>query len=265
MAIRWGDQIPKGYVIDDLISHIDFAPTLLDVAGLPQYKEIEGKSFLKLLLHPEPAKREPFREALFYGRERATSARPNNFGYPVRTIRTEQYQLVWNMKPDRLPAGDRFNESEAIVVRDEILKQKELNPSTRKMYDDAFGLRPEFELYDMEADPYGLENLAEDQAYKMIFDTLFKKLKAQLEENGDPRMNGRGDIWESYPRFMGIRNFEGDFPAHRAVYNEHFIQSGQRIPLYLLDSKYYSAYFEETGITKEAYIERLKSKGVIFY
>jgi len=265
MAIRWGDQIPKGYVIDDLISHIDFAPTLLDVACLPTYEEIEGKSFLKLLLHPDPAKRDPFREALFYGRERATSARPNNFGYPVRTIRTEQYQLVWNMKPDRFPAGDRFNESEAMVVMSEMLQQKELNQSTGKMYEDAFGLRPEFELYDMNADPYGLENLAENLAYKKIFDTLFKKLKAQLKENGDPRMTGRGDIWESYPRFMGIRNFDGDFPAHRAVYNEHFIQSGQRIPLYLLDSKHYSTYFEEAGITKETYIERLKSKGAIFY
>jgi len=265
MAIRWGDQIPKAYVIDDLISHIDFAPTLLDVAGLPACEAIEGKSFLKLLLYPDPVKREPFRDALFYGRERATSARPNNFGYPVRTIRTEQYQLVWNMKPERLPAGNRLNESEATVVRDEILKQKELNPSTAKMYEDAFGLRPEFELYDMDADPYGLENLAEDQACKRIFDTLLIKLKAQLGENGDPRMTGLGDIWESYPRFMGIRNFKGDFPAHRAVYNEHFIQSGQRVPLYLLDSKHYSTYFEEAGITKDAYIERLKSKGAIFY
>jgi hypothetical protein len=152
-----------------------------------------------------------------------------------------------------------------MVVMSEMLQQKELNQSTGKMYEDAFGLRPEFELYDMNADPYGLENLAENLAYKKIFDTLFKKLKAQLKENGDPRMTGRGDIWESYPRFMGIRNFDGDFPAHRAVYNEHFIQSGQRIPLYLLDSKHYSTYFEEAGITKETYIERLKSKGAIFY
>lgn len=111
MAIRWGDKIPAGYVIDDLISHIDFAPTLLDAANLPECPEIEGKSFLELLLNPDSEKREPFRESLFYGRERATSARPNNFGYPVRTIRTKQYQLVWNMKPDRFPAGDRFNES----------------------------------------------------------------------------------------------------------------------------------------------------------
>lgn len=265
MAIRWGDQIPSGYVMDDLISHIDFAPTLLDAAHLPQYDEIEGKSFLELLLQPDPAKRKPFRKALFYGRERATSARPNNFGYPVRTIRTEQYQLVWNLKPDRFPAGDRFNESEAIVVKNEILNQKELNFRTRKMYDDAYGLRPEFELYDMSVDPFGLDNLAEDQAYWKVFDRLFTMLKKQLIDNEDPRLHGEGDIWESYPRFMGIRNFNGEYPAHRGVYNEHFIQSGQRIPLYLLDSKDYSNYFEETGITKDIYIERLKSKGAILY
>jgi len=265
MAIRWGDKIPAGYVIDDLISHIDFAPTLLDAANLPECPEIEGKSFLELLLNPGSEKREPFRENLFYGRERATSARPNNFGYPVRTIRTKQYQLVWNMKPGRFPAGDRFNESEAVVVKNEILNQKESNPDTRKIYDDAYGLRPEFELHNMNSDPCGLVNLAEDPAYREIFDRLFKMLKKQLIKNGDPRLHGQGDIWESYPRFMGIRKFNGDHPAHTGVYNEYYIQPGQRIPQYLFDSKHYRDFFEETGISKDEYIERLKSKGAVLY
>ncbi len=169
------------------------------------------------------------------------------------------------MKPDRYPAGDRLNESEAFVVRDEILSQKDLNQGTRKMYEDAFGLRPEFELYDMNSDPFGTHNLAEDLAYQKVFQRLFRSLKRQLLENEDPRLMGEGDIWESYPRFMGIRNFDGGHPAFRGVYNDHYIQPGQRIPLYLLDSDDYSNYYKETGLSKDLCIERLKSKGVIFY
>ncbi len=157
------------------------------------------------------------------------------------------------MKPDRFPAGDRFNESEAVVVKNEILNRKESNPDTRKIYDDAYGLRPEFELHNMNSDPCGLVNLAEDPEYREIFDRLFKMLKKQLIKNEDPRLHGQGDIWESYPRFMGIRKFNGDHPAHRGVYNEYYIQPGQRIPQYLFDSK---------AITPN--IDKLVSEGVYF-
>jgi uncharacterized sulfatase len=265
MAIRWGDRVLAGREIDDLISHIDLAPTLLDAADLPIYKEIEGRSFLELLLYPDAPDRKPLRQSLFYGRERATSARPDNLGYPVRTIRTEQYQLVWNMKPERYPAGNRLHESEALAVKNEILSRREVDDRTGKMYDKTFGLRPEFELYDMDADPFGLDNLAEDQAYRKEFDELFRMLKRQLVDNKDPRLFGKGDIWESYPRFMRIRNFNGEHPAYRGVYNDYYIQPGQRIPVYLLDSEDYGAFFEKTGISRDGYIEILKSKGVVFY
>jgi len=266
MAIRWGNKIPAGYVINYLISHIDFAPTLLSAANLPVYPEIEGKSFLEILLNPDSKERESFRESLFYGRERATSARPNNFGYPVRTIRTQQYQLVWNMKSGRSPAGDRLHEAEeAAAVMKEIIRLKDNNPQSLKMYENAFGLRPEFEMHNMNADPSGLINLAEDPEYREVFEGLFTSLKEQLIINGDPRLLGKGDIWESYPRFMGIRKFGGDHPAYKGVYNENYVQSGQRIPQYLFESKDYKSFFEETGINRDEYIDKLRAKGAVIY
>ncbi len=71
----------------------------------------------------------------------------------MRTIRTQEYELVWNMKPDRFPVGDRFHEAEAAAdVMKEIMGLKD-SPQTLKMYEDALGIRPEFELHDMKADP----------------------------------------------------------------------------------------------------------------
>ena len=265
MALRWGDRIPAGRVFDDLISHIDLAPTLVEIAGLQPYAEMEGRSFMDLILDQGSGKGKPFRESLFYGRERATSARPDNVGYPARTIRTQQFQLVWNMKPDRYPAGDRLSENEAVAVLQEMIRLKEDNPKGLKMYEDAFGLRPEFELYDMKSDPWALVNLAGEPEYREVLDSLFKSLTDQLRKNGDPRMVGQGDIWESYPRFMSIKKFGGGHPAYMGVYNEYYVQPGQRIPQYLLDSKQYKAFYYQTGMTKDEYIGRIKERGAMLY
>ena len=265
MALRWGDRIPAGRVLDDLISHIDLAPTLVEIAGLQPYAEMEGRSFMDLILDQGSGNGIHFRESLFYGRERATSARPDNVGYPARTIRTQQYQLVWNMKPERYPAGDRLSENEAVAVLQEMIRLKEDNPKGMKMYEDAFGLRPEFELYDMKSDPWALVNLAGEPEYREVFDSLFNSLADQLRKNGDPRMFGQGDIWESYPRFMSIKNFGGDNPAYMGVYNEYYVQPGQRIPQYLLDSKQYKAFYYQTGMTKDEYIGRIKERGAMLY
>jgi hypothetical protein len=173
---------------------------------------------------------------------------------------------VWNMKPERYPTGNRFHESvAAAVVQKEIIRLKDNNAQTKKMYEDALGFRPEFELHDMKNDPYGLINRAEDPAYKEIFNRLLASLKEQLTRNGDPRLHGKGDIWESYPRFMGVRNFGGDHPGYRGVYNEYFVQEGQRIPQYLFESKHYKTFYEKTGISKEEYIEKLRSKTAVIY
>jgi hypothetical protein len=169
------------------------------------------------------------------------------------------------MKPDRFPAGDRLNENETAGVLKEMIRLRDLNPAGKKMYEDAFGFRPEFELYDMIRDPHAMMNLAGKPEFKETFDGLLKSLEKQLRDNDDPRMSGQGDIWESYPRFMRINNFGGDHPAWQGVYNDYYVQPGQRIPQYLLDSKDYKTFYEKTGISREVYINRLKEKEVVFY
>jgi N-sulfoglucosamine sulfohydrolase len=265
MAICWGDRIKGGQVIEDLISHVDLAPTMLEAAGLNGLKEIDGKSFLEILLTNSNAKRKPFRDAVFYGRERATSARPDNVGYPVRTIRTQRYELVWNMKPERYPVGNRLDESEDLAVKAEIIRMKDNDQHSMKIYRDAFDFRPEFELHDMKIDPFGLINQVDEPQYREVLDSLFRILKEKLYKDGDPRLHDRGDIWESYPRFMSIRNFGGEHPAYRGVYNEHYVQPGQRIPGYLFDSPDYQNFYDKAGINKDEYIKRMLSKGVKIY
>ena len=46
------------------------------------------------------------REAVLMAKERHNHARPDNVGYPVRAIRTEQFLYLRNLKTERWPMGD---------------------------------------------------------------------------------------------------------------------------------------------------------------
>jgi len=48
-VIRYPGKIKPNIIIDDIISNIDFAPTLLDMAGVPVPEGVQGKSFFSNL------------------------------------------------------------------------------------------------------------------------------------------------------------------------------------------------------------------------
>ena len=48
-VIRYPGKIQPGTVVDDIVTNIDFAPTLLDMAGVPIPEQVQGKSFFNNL------------------------------------------------------------------------------------------------------------------------------------------------------------------------------------------------------------------------
>ena len=63
----------------------------------------------------------------------------------------------------------------------------------------SFDKRPEEELFDMEADPDCIENLAAQLGYAAVKRQLWSQLKTELTAQGDPRMLDGGDIFDYYP------------------------------------------------------------------
>ena len=216
LAVRWGDKIKSGRVIDDLISFIDFAPTFLEAAGIKIPREMTGKSFLKILFSTKEGLVDASHNRILTGRERHTHARPNNFAYPVRAIRTDNYLYIWNLKPNRWPAGDPtgsgdpegFHDIDACPTKTYLLDNKD-NVKIKKYFDLATAKRPEEELYDIKMDPDCINNLAKLSDFKDLTTNLRKELQQALMEQGDPRVLGFGDIFESYPRYSRMRKFEG--------------------------------------------------------
>jgi len=159
---------------------------------------------------------EPTREYVLTGRERHTHARPDNLGYPSRAIRSQEYLFIWNIKPDRWPAGDPSGSGEAEGYHDidgsptkTFMIENQLREAVQPLFELAFNQRPEEELYDIQTDSGCLRNLASNPQYTTIKEKLKTELKQRLTEQGDPRLLGRGDIFESYPRYNRMRNFPG--------------------------------------------------------
>lgn len=222
MAIRWGSTIKGGRTVDDLVSSVDLAPTFLEAAGIKNHPmQLEGRSLMTIFKSTKSGVLEKDRQAVYASRERHSSSRWNNLGYPQRALRTPDYLYIWNIQPNRWPAGDPqkyeedgtlgpmhdayhdiddFNESPLITRREEV--------GINRYFHLAVDKRPEVELYDIRKDPYCLTNLAEESAHQATRQKLGKQIKQYLTKTNDPRMVGDGEkIYESYIRYSPIRKY----------------------------------------------------------
>jgi len=231
LAMRWGDRIEGGRVVDDFVSFIDFAPTFLEAAGLALPGDMTGRSLLPILLSSVSGRIDPARDHVLTGRERHTHARPDNVGYPARAIRTHAYLYIRNLKPDRWPAGNPGGEGyydiDGSPSKAFILEHR-AEQGMDRLFDLSVGQRPAEELYHITDDPDCIHNLADDPAHAAIKGQLWTKLEQALKAQGDPRILGQGDIFDSYPRISRMRGdiFEGF--AERGRYNPEYMQAGQK-------------------------------------
>jgi uncharacterized sulfatase len=224
LAMAWPSGIDPGRIVEDPVSFVDFAPTILELAGGDLHKgmlPICGKSLLNILASDNSGLIDESRTAVYSSRERHSSSRWNNLGYPQRAIRTLDFLFILNMKPERWPAGapvrldEEGNPEPGAAYHDidgspslQYLFHHRKDGQIKSYMDAATAIRPAMELYDIRKDPYCMVNLAENAQYQSIREDLYGKLKAFLAETEDPRLVGEDpDIFESYIRYANIRNF----------------------------------------------------------
>jgi N-sulfoglucosamine sulfohydrolase len=206
LAIRWGKGIRKpGRVVDDLISFIDIAPTILDAAGISEsdrkMKPIEGRSFMNILKSRKKGLVDKSRDHLLMGHERHDVGRPDDEGYPVRGIIKDGFLYLRNYKPDRWPVCNP--ETGYLNTDGSPTKTLILNMNRRRIntgiWELNFGKRLEEELYDIRTDPSCMNNLAGDPDYADLVNNLREQMESELRDQNDPRILGNGDIFDKYP------------------------------------------------------------------
>lgn len=176
LIVKWPDQAEPAS-IDSLhvVMTIDLMPTILDLVGLPIPEQIQGKSFLPLLLKQTQTERE-FAYASFY----QIFARVR---YPMRSVQNTDFGYIFNFWSDgQLQIrGDATGGltwkamNQAAKDDPEIAKRVEL-----------YRYRVPEEFYDFRQDPDALHNLIDDPAYTDQIELFRNKMLTLMQEYDDP-------------------------------------------------------------------------------
>jgi len=201
LVVRWPAGIKAGRVVDDFVSVTDFAPTFLELAGLKPPAQMTGRSLVPVLRSEKSGQIEAARNAIIVAKERHDIGRPNDWGYPVRAIRTREFLYVRNFFPDRWPAGNPETDFGNV---DPSPSKEVIKAIGGHFYDLSLGKRLPEELYRLTDDPAGVNNLAGDPAFAGTMRELSERMFAQLRAEKDPRALGNGAIFDTY-KYVGAR------------------------------------------------------------
>lgn len=180
LIVRWPGVVKPGGVTRALVSGEDFAPTILEAAGVKPAKEMSGISYLKLL------KGESFEARKFIFAERGPHGgdggmRPDvqasTFDL-VRCARSDRFKLIYNCTPHGAvaPVDSQKDPGWQAMIRAHA--EGQLATEFVRAY--FTSPRQTFELYDLEADPGELQNLAGNAAYKDVEHELKRALTEKM-------------------------------------------------------------------------------------
>jgi len=182
-----------------------------------------ARSFLNILTSNKSGRVDPKRDHVLTGKERHVPGQENDMGgYPMRAIRTHDFLYIRNFKPDRWPSGypagyaepveidvskprgTKFGyvDTDASPTKSYMIKHRN-DPKVHRLFELAFGKRPAEELYDLKKDPGQLNNVAGKPEYAGIQKQLAAALMAELKATKDPRVLGKGDMFDQYPYYGG--------------------------------------------------------------
>ncbi len=169
LMIRWpGTALEGGKVYDDLMSIVDILPTLLNYLEIDIPENIQGVSFKDRI---EGKTNEPLRQYA-YGQYTPDMKRDNL----SRCIVTNQYHLIRYFDQGRTVDYPVDVDPVKFAAHQERCKTR--------------GTRPFYQLYDIQKDPYELNDLGQKEEYSKIAEELSDQLLAWMREVNDPLLQG---------------------------------------------------------------------------
>jgi hypothetical protein len=172
LLIRWPGVIKPGTVTDRLVGFIDFGPTVLSIAGLKPPEHMQGRPFLGE--HDTPP-----REYVFAHRDRMDET------YDIiRAVRDKRFKLIRNFEPHK-PYAQVIKYMERMPILQEMRRLHaagKLEGPQKLWFADK---KPPEELYDCEADPHEVVNLADRPEHQDTLKRLRKALDDWMKETKD--------------------------------------------------------------------------------
>lgn len=171
LIIRWPGRLKAGTVNDALVSFIDFAPTVLSLAGGQIPSHFQGQVFLG------PAAKK--RSYVFAARDRMDETFDR-----IRAARSKRYKYIRNFHPE-LPYAQRiaYNEENPTMQAWRRLHQEGKLAGAAKLF--FVPTKPNEELYDVIADPFEINNLAGSPKYNRVLREMRGVLDKWIVETKD--------------------------------------------------------------------------------
>ena len=162
---RWPKKINKGQVNSSMVSTLDVTAAILEAAKIDPGYDLHGKDILSDEISD--------RLYIFAARDKMD----DTFD-AMRAIRSRRYKLIHNLMPERPYCQyNKYKEaSYPVLALLNVLNLKgELTPEQSLFM--APG-KPEFELFDLENDPFEVNNLYGSEEYSDVFDIMLNELEA---------------------------------------------------------------------------------------
>ena len=178
LIVSWPDRVKPGARTDAVVSWVDYLPTLLEAAGGKPPRDIDGKSFLRVLRGKSSA----HRKEVF-----TTHAGDGNWNiYPIRSLRIGGWKYIRNLRPDlafttHIDLAGNLGQRDYFSTWEEAAKTQPAAATTVTRYH----ARPAEELYHLETDAAEQKNLAADPRYSSRLKEMRRKVDKWMRSQGD--------------------------------------------------------------------------------
>jgi len=187
-----------GSRIDWPVNFVDFAPTVLNLAGVPIPQYMQGRPFAGPGAAP--------RDYSFSFRDRMDERYDM-----IRTVRDRRYRYLRNYMP-HLPWGQYVSymfQQQSVKVWHRLYKEGKLSGPQKTFWEE----KPAEELYDLQTDPDEVNNLAGSAQHQEILQRMRAALRRHLVEVRDNGFIPEGSDLEGYD---ASRN-ERDYPVEAVI------------------------------------------------
>jgi len=170
-----GPGVAANQINNDMTDGIDLTASILHLAGAQVPEHMQGQP---LLNNPNYQAK----DAIFAARDRHDEVVDNS-----RTVVEKRYKYIANFMP-QVPWDARMAYYDLPTVRPILPLLRELHTQGKLNADQAYffsEMKPREQLYDLENDPWELNNLADSTAHQKIKARLVKKLNQWIESSND--------------------------------------------------------------------------------
>lgn len=176
MIVRWPGHVEAGSTSDALVEYVDVTPTFIDLAGGAVPADLDGRSFLPVLLGQAKQHKE-----YVYGIQTTNGIYDSKGPFGRRSIRSDRYHLIHNLNQDS-QFDNGISKSRYFA---EWRRAAEADNAEAAALVERFHHPPEYEFFDTQSDPDELRNLADDPEHADLIAEMKDRLAKWMESQGD--------------------------------------------------------------------------------